>query len=149
MLRLGRSASSRNRRDKAKRLDISLPSETVSIRRISSEILKHLAPYNLNEDKAFEIRLSVEEAVRNAIVHGNKSDKHLSVKASCWLEGGDINIQIEDEGPGFGHKSLADPTSDDNVMRNSGRGIFLIKKLMDRVEYNEAGNSLRMVKHLK
>ncbi len=112
-------------------------------------LLDSLKPLGIDESKAFEIKLCVEEAVRNAIVHGNKSDPRRQVKFSYWVEDGELNIEIEDEGGGFKPELVKDPTKDENLTRNSGRGVYLIKKLMDRVEYIEPGNKVRMSKRIK
>ncbi len=128
---------------------LKISSRTQSIRKVSDEILKSLEPYNIDEGRAFDIKLSIEEAVRNAIVHGNRSDRKLSVKVSWKVDAGAVIIEVEDEGKGFDHKAVLDPTHKENIMRTCGRGVFLIKKLMDEAEYVGAGNKLRMVKKLK
>jgi serine/threonine-protein kinase RsbW len=106
-------------------------------------------PYGLDEDGGFDIRLCVEEAVRNAIVHGNHSDRKRSVKVDCRVENGAAIIEVEDEGAGFDYNNVPDPTKESNILKNSGRGVYLIKKLMDKVEFNKAGNRIKMVKGLK
>lgn len=138
---------SRNRKNDGPE-SLKIPSRIEYIRKVSDAILRGLAHHHIDEDRAFDIRLCVEEAVRNAIVHGNKSDKRRSVKVSWEVSGGNAMIEIEDEGKGFDHTAAADPTSDANITRNCGRGVFLIRKLMDKVEYNESGNKIRMVKKL-
>jgi len=129
--------------------DTKFRSESRFIRESSSMLLDSLKPLGIDESKAFEIKLCVEEAVRNAIVHGNKSDPRRQVKFSYWVEEGVLNIEIEDEGGGFKPEIVKDPTKDENLTRNSGRGVYLIKKLMDRVEYIEPGNKVRMSKRIK
>lgn len=128
---------------------IKVPSEIGSIRKVSSEILGGLLPYKLDKDSAFDIRLCTEEAVRNAIVHGNLSRKESVVKVSYWIDKGKLNIEVEDEGSGFNLKKVPDPTENCNIMKGSGRGVYLIKKLMDYVDFNEKGNKIRMWKVLK
>lgn len=103
----------------------------------------------MEEAALFDIRLCVEEAVRNAIVHGNRCEKRLSVEVSYWVEDGTLHVEVVDHGKGFDHKKLPDPTKDENLTRNNGRGVYLIKRLMDRAEYNESGNKISMVKRLK
>jgi len=131
------------------KISVEAPSEIRSIRKISSEILKSLSPYDVDKDRLFDIRLCTEEALRNAIVHGNKADKDLHIKVRYWIETGKIAIEIEDEGAGFDPAAVADPTENSNIMKGSGRGIYLIRKLMDRVDYNKKGNTIRMEKALK
>ncbi|MDD5423370.1 MAG: ATP-binding protein [Candidatus Omnitrophica bacterium] len=119
------------------------------VKEISSKITKSLLPYKLEEEALFDIKLCVEEAVRNAIVHGNRSNRKLPVKVDCRVDDGILNIEVEDRGAGFDHKLLPDPTKDGNILRNSGRGVYLILKLMDKVEFNESGNRIRMIKRFR
>lgn len=149
MTRLDLSAFLRNLKDPSKKTPIKVPSETRYIRKVSSRILSGVDRHDLDEGMMFDIRLCIEEAVRNAMVHGNHSDKKLSVKAAYWIDDGSLNIEIEDEGSGFDHTGLADPTAAPHILKNSGRGVYLIKKLMDKVEYNEKGNKVTMVKKLR
>ena len=128
--------------------DIRFYSDSGRIRESSSRILKDLETYGIDEKAAFEIKLCVEEAVRNAIVHGNKSDPKRQVRLGYWVDKGVLNIEIEDEGAGFNHELVKDPTKEENILRNSGRGVYLIKKLMDKVEYNIKGNKVIMVKRI-
>ena len=129
--------------------DIIFRSDSGHIRESSSRILKDLESYGIGEKAAFEIKLCVEEAVRNAIVHGNKSDPKRQVRLGYWVDEGVLNIEIEDEGAGFNYGSVKDPTREENLLRNSGRGVYLIKKLMDKVEYNTKGNRISMAKRIK
>lgn len=131
-----------------KKVAIKIPSDIKYIRKVSGRILGDLAPYNMDESLLFDIRLCVEEAVRNAIDHGNNSDKHLPVKVAYWVSGSELNIEVEDSGKGFDHRQLPDPTDGNNIMRNSGRGVYLIKKLMNQVVFNETGNKILMTKYL-
>ncbi|MCX5679979.1 MAG: ATP-binding protein [Candidatus Omnitrophica bacterium] len=131
-----------------KKKDIIFQSDSGCIRESSFRILKDLEHYGIGEKTAFEIKLCVEEAVRNAIIHGNKSDPKRQVRLGYWVDGGILNIEIEDEGAGFNHESVKDPTKEENLLRNSGRGDYLIKKLMDKAEYNTKGNKLSMVKKI-
>jgi len=149
MQNLGQSAFLKNRKDGAKKIDIKIPSEIRRIRGVSSKILGYLGPYNAAEAKIFDIRLCIEEAVRNAIVHGNKSDKRRYVKISYWAQDDKLNIVVEDEGGGFDYKNLPDPTIEGNMLKNSGRGVHIILKLMDSVEFNESGSRIWMIKNIK
>jgi serine/threonine-protein kinase RsbW len=131
-----------------KKRSVKIASDIRNMRKVSLMIVDTLSHHHVAEDKVFDIRLCTEEAVRNAIVHGNNSNKRLSVEVRWRVEDGALLIEIEDEGKGFNHSTLADPTASENVERNCGRGVYLIKKLMDRVEYNSKGNCIRMAKRL-
>ncbi|MBN1527358.1 MAG: ATP-binding protein [Candidatus Omnitrophica bacterium] len=138
---------SRNK-DRDRKAVFRIPSRIEHLRKTSSRILDALVRYNVPETTLFNIRLCVEEAVRNAIVHGNHCDKHLSVTIAHWAEGRKFFIEVADEGRGFDYRRLPDPTDSEHILRNSGRGVYLIRKLMDKVDFNEAGNRIRMMKHL-
>ena len=131
-----------------KRAFIEIASEDKNIKKVSSEILKSISAYKTDEHKLFDIKLCIEEAVRNAIIHGNNSDKKLHVKINYWVDNDKLNIEVEDEGEGFDPNLIPDPTKGSNITKESGRGVRLIKKLMDRVDFNEKGNKIRMEKRL-
>lgn len=127
---------------------IRIPSSIDHIRKVSSKILKALGPSAAAGPAAFDIRLGIEEAVRNAIVHGNHSDRRRSVRVSYRIDSGKLTVDVEDEGSGFDHAKVADPTEAANMLRNSGRGVYLIKRVMDEVSFNARGNRITMVKYL-
>lgn len=131
-----------------KTASIEISSEIKNIKRVSFEIRDSLSPYNVNEDRLFDIRLCTEEAVRNAIVHGNRSNVKLRVRVHYRIEKDKISIEVEDEGSGYDPEGIPDPTDDEDIMKESGRGVYLIKKLMDRVDFNEKGNKIIMEKNL-
>lgn len=135
--------------DKIKKTVIRIPSDTKYIRKVSSKVLSSLAPYKIDESDIFDVRLCVEEAVINAIMHGNQKKKEKPVKITYWIKDDKLNIEVEDKGAGFDYKHLSNPTINDNIMKSCGRGVYLINKLMDEVEYNEAGNKIKMAKYLK
>jgi serine/threonine-protein kinase RsbW len=128
---------------------LKVPSETRYIRKVSEKILSSLSGLGLDDGKIFDIKLCIEEAVRNAIVHGNHSDRRLAVRIVYGVEDSRLVIEVEDAGAGFDHRAAPDPTTMAHLMKNSGRGVYLIKKLMDKVDYNDAGNKITMVKNLK
>jgi len=128
---------------------VKIPSKIKYIKQVSTEILNSLSPFGIDENRLFDIRLCTEEAVRNAVVHGNRSNKKLSVKVRYWTENDRLIIEVEDAGSGFNPGDLPDPTEDSNMMKNSGRGVYLIMKLMDNVNFSAKGNMIRMEKKLK
>lgn len=128
---------------------IKVASHIKNIRKISSRIVDLLMERNIDKPRIFDIRLSVEEAVLNAIEHGNKKKSSLNVTVSFAIDNDKAEISVEDEGKGFDYHSLPDPTTDDNILRSHGRGVYLIHKLMDEVQYNDKGNRVKMTKYLK
>lgn len=149
MLKLDRLGFLKRLKDLRKKIQVNIPSENKYIKKVSGRILSSLASHHVTDEKAFDVKLCVEEAVRNAIVHGNLSDRKKTVKTVYWIAEGLITIEVEDEGDGFDHNELPDPTDSSHIMRNSGRGVYLIKKLMDKVDFNAKGNKIVMVKKIK
>lgn len=126
-------------------------SELKNVRVVSDEIIDYVkkARPNIDTDILFDIKLCVEETVRNAIVHGNKSNKNLPVDITYVIDEDRIRISIEDKGEGFDVNSLPDPTNPKNLYKESGRGVYLIHKLMDKVSYNDKGNHVTIEKKLE
>ena len=94
----------------------------------------------------FGVRLALEEAIVNAIKHGNGMDPSKEVRIDCSFDDDRVTIVIEDEGPGFDVTSVPDPTSEENLDKPGGRGIMLMRSFMSRVEYNDSGNRLLLEK---
>jgi serine/threonine-protein kinase RsbW len=100
--------------------------------------------YHLNETYYGSILVSMEEAVKNAIIHGNKKDRQKTIFISSeWIRNG-LKFRIEDEGDGFNTNAIPDPL-DESANGEHGTGIFLIKTLSDHVEYNAKGNAVEIV----
>jgi len=91
---------------------------------------------NLSEDKIPGLLLSVTEATTNAIIHANKSDKEKKVKIYVNKEDSKLIIKIKDEGKGFNPADVPDPTEPENLLKDSGRGLYLMKVYMDDLKYN-------------
>lgn len=138
-----------NPRKKKSKTTIEIPSESTYIRVVSDKILGSLKSYDLDDSDLFDIKLCIEEALRNAMVHGSRFKKELPIKVSYSFEEGLLEIEIEDKGDGFDYNGLPDPTQDENILREGGRGVFLIRNLMDEVNFNEKGNKVTMVKKIK
>jgi serine/threonine-protein kinase RsbW len=88
-----------------------------------------------NDIQFHKLMVSLTEAVNNGIIHGNKSDPKKKVFVTAELLPGWILFMIDDEGRGFKPDKVKNPLSEENLTRESGRGIFLMKTLMDRVEF--------------
>ncbi len=126
--------------------ELLFPSDLVAARQPEQEIVSALQRFRYPDEAVFAIKLAVEEAIVNAIKHGNRSDpaKYISIRY-------DINatraaILVADEGGGFCPASVPDCTADENLDRASGRGIMLMRAYMDQVHYSCRGNVVRMVK---
>ncbi|MDP6419428.1 MAG: ATP-binding protein [Candidatus Krumholzibacteria bacterium] len=88
--------------------------------------------------------LAVDEALSNAIRHGNAEDPAREVHISAEMDAGGLEIVVEDQGPGFDPEALPDPSSEEGKLRANGRGVFLMKELCDRVIYEEDGRRVRL-----
>ncbi|MFL6198648.1 MAG: ATP-binding protein [Thermoanaerobaculia bacterium] len=89
----------------------------------------------IDEDTRHWVDVAVREAVANAIKHGNAQDPGKQVHVDLFLEGGDVVIQVEDEGVGFDPDQLRDPLAPENLLKPNGRGIFYMKSFMDDIHY--------------
>jgi serine/threonine-protein kinase RsbW len=127
-------------------LQFSIASEFAAGREVQKQILDAAERCGFDAQCVFAIKLAVEEALINAIKHGNQMDpaKHVRVEAKLTPERAEITI--EDEGCGFDRKGIPDPTADENLERCSGRGILLMEAYMDRVRWSRGGRRVRMVK---
>ena len=93
------------------------------------------------------IELALQEAVANAIRHGCRGDVTKKLQCSVNIDSaGEVMITVRDPGPGFDPQTVADPLAPENMLKPSGRGIFLINGLMDDVEFADGGRELRMRK---
>lgn len=91
------------------------------------------------------VLVSVTEAVNNAIVHGNKEDKNKKVRLGIKQNKKSVRFIVEDEGMGFDHNTLPDPTNPKNLEKVKGRGIFLIKSLSDKTTFKQGGRVVEML----
>lgn len=123
-----------------------IPSDTAEGQRLIKELLAQLELAEWATHDSFGVHLAAEEALVNAIKHGNKQDPNKSVHVDMRVSKQQVMIHITDEGPGFNPEAVPDPTLDENLDVPSGRGVMLIKAYMTEVEYNEQGNSVRMTK---
>lgn len=123
-----------------------IPSDPREACRVQEEIARHLASCQFDEREIFGIRLALEEALVNAIKHGNQSDRSKSVHIRYRVEPSRFDIGIADEGRGFDPGAVANPLADENLDRPSGRGLFLMRHYMTEVVYHPPGNRLTMCK---
>lgn len=127
-----------------KNIRIEIPSLAENIRMIESFIDNAKEKYHLDDDIYGNIMIAVTEAVNNAIKHGNRGDSSKNVSLSLSFEEGLIKFKIEDEGTGFDHLNLPDPTSPENLQKPGGRGIFLMKHLSDEVSFDDNGRVVEL-----
>jgi len=128
---------------------LSIASDFKKIRQAVDEVITLLKDLHAGESDTFDIRLCLEEALINAIKYGNRFDKKLEVLIDFKYADNKISISVEDKGNGFDYNKIPDPTKEENLLKGNGRGIFLIRHLMDEVRFNKKGNRLVMIKYLK
>ena len=95
---------------------------------------------------AFGIRLALDEAIVNAIKHGNGFHPDKTVRVNCLIDDEVFRIEIEDQGSGFCLEDVPDPTEEENLELPCGRGIMLMRSFMSKIEYNPSGNKVLLEK---
>ncbi len=121
-----------------------LSSKTENINQVERLIEQIRDQYPLHEDVYGNMLVAVTEAVTNAIQHGNKLNPSKNVNVNCDYAEDKISFTIKDEGTGFDHYNLPDPTSPENLEKASGRGIFLMKHLADQIIFSDSGRTVEL-----
>ncbi len=125
-----------------------MPGDRAAIANVSDAIAAALTALKISEEKQLEITLAVQEALANAVVHGCNNDPSLEIR--CRMQGGangQILIIVTDPGDGFDPGRISNPQQPDNLYAGSGRGVYLIRQLMDEVDFENGGNEIRMWKY--
>lgn len=130
---------------------LTMASNPDNVTRIEKFLAKISRSVTLDEIQLHKLMVSLTEAVNNAIVHGNKRDPRKKVAIQCELLPGWLLIMVNDEGRGFKPEGVKNPLKKENLMRENGRGIFLMRTLMDRVEFEKikSGYQVRLWLDLK
>jgi len=123
---------------------LQLPSKTESIAQLEQLIEEIADKYHVAEDTFANMMTCLNEAVINAIIHGNKLDETKKVIINAEVEPKRIVWTVTDEGSGFDYAHLADPTSPENLENLTGRGVFIIKHLADQCIFNTMGNTIEL-----
>lgn len=126
--------------------DWRIASDPAESRLVVSRLLDELKGRHWGENDMFAVHLALEEALVNAIKHGNRKDASKSIEVACRLKPDRVEIQITDEGGGFDPDLVPDPTDDEHLEIPSGRGLMLMRCFMTSLEYNPKGNSVTMEK---
>ncbi len=127
-------------------LEQRIASDAAQGREVVSRILEALEQEQWAEHDVFAVHLAMEEALVNAIKHGNRRDPAKMVEVVCRLAKDRVQIQITDEGVGFDPESVPDPTDEENLEVPSGRGLMLMRCYMTSVVFNPQGNQVSMEK---
>jgi serine/threonine-protein kinase RsbW len=123
-----------------------IKSDLAEARQVQEQIEQALRHHRYAERDIFGIKLALEEALVNAIKHGNQLDRTKKVEIVYQVTTVQFEIHITDEGTGFDPTDVPDPTAAENLERPSGRGLMLMRHYMSDVHYNERGNKVRMTK---
>lgn len=126
--------------------NLTVSNDLRSVREPEARILAELARHGYESDTAFAVKLAYEEAVTNAVKHGNCNDHSKNVHVRYYVDPERVVIAVRDEGCGFCPEDIPDPTADENLERPCGRGIMLIGAYMTKVRYSAAGNEVWMLK---
>lgn len=123
-----------------------IPNDFEQARQAQTKVLQSASEQGFDEDSLFAIRLALDEALCNAVRHGNKNDPSKHITVEYTVDEDRLKVSVADEGGGFVPNHLPDPTADENLERPNGRGVMLMKAYMTDVSYNEQGNQVTMVK---
>jgi serine/threonine-protein kinase RsbW len=124
---------------------LTIESDITNLNMVENAIDSLTNEIGISQDNYGKILVAVLEAVNNAIIHGNKADSKKTVEIDFWVKKKDLNISVTDKGKGFKPAEVPDPTKPENIEAINGRGIFLMSKLADAIEFNKRGNSVTMI----
>jgi len=123
-----------------------LPSEVACIEEAVELVTRHcLAGHDTTRKTRFRLQVVLSEALSNAIVRGNREDHGKWVHVRAELGPDAIRLVVTDEGPGFDPRAVPEPIRPEQLDEANGRGLYLIRKLVDAVQFNEQGNSICMI----
>lgn len=127
-----------------------IPSTFDALEKLVDELMELARDVKCNDEHLEHVELALREALANAIVHGNRQDprKRVTVRCFCQPDRGML-VAVEDEGPGFDPRSVPDPRDAECLLETHGRGLFLMRHLVDRVRISRSGRRVTLVKRLR
>lgn len=128
------------------RLRFDIPSDFMRGREVQEKILEAITQHGYVDDAVFAIKLALDEAMINAIKHGNRLDPTKRVKVQVEVGPEVADITIVDQGPGFKREDVPDPTLEENLEKTGGRGLLLIEAYMSSAEWTDMGRHLHMTR---
>lgn len=129
-------------------LDLCIPANLKAIGGVTDTISRILERLDVQEEKRQNIALAVQEALANAVVHGCKGDQPKEIRCRPRRDSsGAIVVTVSDPGPGYRPAILADPKVPERLLEDNGRGVYLIRRLMDEVYFENGGNQITMRKY--
>src|SRR5687768_1723463 len=128
-------------------LNLVIPATPSAIPAVTGDVVHLLESYDWSEDEILKVDLALQEALANGIRHGCKGDPTKFIQCLVSTDAaGDLMIVVRDPGPGFDPTQVADPLTAENILKSSGRGVFLINQLMDEVAFRDGGREVQMWK---
>lgn len=124
---------------------IQLPSDLSYLPRIEGIVDNLAREFDLPEGVAANVYMALTEAVKNAIVFGNNSNHDLTVDIYIQRDEKKIEVTVDDQGKGFDFSAVPDPTAPENIQKITGRGIYFMKNLADKVEFMKNGASVKLI----
>lgn len=109
-------------------------------------ILQSMHENQYSEHDKFSVRVALEEALANAVLHGHHGDEDFEINVSWKVDDEIVEITVRDQGCGYDPETIPDPTAEENLTLPSGRGLAMIKAFMDSVHLNEVGNQVKMIR---
>ena len=137
-------AAAPRQRGKRRVFRMTMASIPRNVHRVERFLVKMNTVLKTNDERLSTLLVVLTEAVNNAITHGNKRNPHKRVIVTCVRDGEALVVTVKDEGKGFNPDAVPDPIHEDNLLRESGRGVFLMRQLMESVSYNKNGNEVTM-----
>lgn len=122
-----------------------LPSHPRCICDVENFVRDLVERLHIDENLYPNILICLTEAVNNAIIHGNRLDEHKEIMVSCHEREHEIQFMISDEGSGFDPFELPDPTSEERIETEGGRGVFLMKQLTDEIHFLDQGRTVKLM----
>ena len=122
--------------------NLNISSRIENLRNVEKMIDEIASEFNIGSEIYGNILIATLEAANNAILHGNKLDSEKEVKIVFKIIEEELHIEINDEGEGFDYQHIPDPTAPENIENINGRGIFLMEKLSDKLEFSKNGSSI-------
>jgi len=124
--------------------DLNFPSDIANLSLVEKAIDELSLELDLSDEVYGNVLVATMEATNNAIIHGNRLDPDKEVKIEINLKEKELMVHIEDQGQGFDHMNVPDPTAPENIEKINGRGIFLMERLSDEILYMEEGRIVEL-----
>jgi serine/threonine-protein kinase RsbW len=128
-------------------LEAWMPSETEAISPMVEQLMRIIEAWRCIEGNEFAVELALREVLNNAVIHGNRMDRNKLVEVRCWCERAKgIWLTVKDQGKGFDQGAVPNPLGSEGLQAEHGRGIYLLKLMMDEVSFERGGAEVHMRK---